>query len=79
MAAPGAPALPRGGTAGDRCAGNRRHRGAREPSRRVAPDVPRAWRIQREFFYDPNYHGLDLAAAEKQYEPFLERVASRTT
>ena len=37
-----------------------------------------AWRIQREFFYDPNYHGLDLAAAEKQYEPFLERVASRS-
>jgi tricorn protease len=36
-----------------------------------------AWRIQREFFYDPNYHGLDLAAAEKRYEPFLDRVASR--
>jgi len=32
-----------------------------------------------EFFYDPNYHGLDLAAAEKQYEPFLERVASAAT
>ncbi len=37
-----------------------------------------AWRIQREFFYDPNFHGLDLAAAEKKYEPFLERVASRS-
>jgi tricorn protease len=37
-----------------------------------------AWRIQREFFYDPNYHGLDLAAAEKKYEPFLARVASRS-
>ena len=37
-----------------------------------------AWRIQREFFYDPNFHGLDLAAAEKTYAPYLERVASRS-
>jgi tricorn protease len=37
-----------------------------------------AWRIQREFFYDPRFHGLDLAAAEKKYEPFLEGVASRS-
>jgi tricorn protease len=36
-----------------------------------------AWRIQRDFFYDPNYHGLDIAAAEKRYEPYLERLASR--
>ena len=27
-----------------------------------------AWRIQRDFFYDPNLHGLDLAATEKKYE-----------
>jgi tricorn protease len=37
-----------------------------------------AWRIQREFFYDSNYHGLDLVGAEKRYEPFLDRVASRS-
>lgn len=37
-----------------------------------------AWRIQREFFYDPNFHGLDLAAAEKRYEPFLAGVSSRS-
>jgi tricorn protease len=36
-----------------------------------------AWRIQREFFYDPNLHGLDLAAAIKRYEPYLESVQSR--
>ena len=35
------------------------------------------WRIERDFFYDPNYHGLDLKAAEKQYAPFLEGIASR--
>lgn len=35
------------------------------------------WRIQRDFFYDPGAHGLDLRAAEKKYEPYLEAVASR--
>lgn len=36
-----------------------------------------AWRIQRDFFYDPNYHGLNLKAAEEKYRPFLDSVASR--
>jgi tricorn protease len=35
------------------------------------------WRIERDFFYDPNYHGLDLKAAEKKYEPYLERLSHR--
>jgi tricorn protease len=35
------------------------------------------WRIEREYFYDPNYHGLDLKAAEKRYAPYLENLASR--
>ena len=37
-----------------------------------------AWRIERDFLYDPNFHGLDLAAAERAYEPFLAAVASRS-
>ncbi len=36
-----------------------------------------AWRIQREFFYDPGLHGLDLPAAIKRYEPYLDSVQSR--
>jgi len=36
-----------------------------------------AWRIQREFFYDPGLHGLDLASAIKKYEPYLQSVMSR--
>jgi tricorn protease len=36
-----------------------------------------AWRIEREFFYDPNLHGLDLKAAQKKYAPFVEQIASR--
>jgi tricorn protease len=36
-----------------------------------------AWRVEREFFYDPNAHGYDLAAAEKRYAPYLEHIVSR--
>ena len=35
------------------------------------------WRIERDFFYDPHYHGLDLAAASKRFEPYLAGLASR--
>jgi tricorn protease len=36
-----------------------------------------AWRNERDFFYDPNFHGLDLKATEKKYEPYLANIASR--
>ncbi len=35
------------------------------------------WRGQRDFFYDPNLHGVDIAAMKKTYEPYLESVAHR--
>jgi tricorn protease len=35
------------------------------------------WRIQRDFLYDPGFHGLDLNAAEKKYAPFLANIVSR--
>jgi tricorn protease len=35
------------------------------------------WRIERDFFYDPNYHGLDLKKVSKKYEPYLDGIASR--
>jgi len=35
------------------------------------------WRIERDFFYDPHHHGLDLEQAEKTFAPFLDNVASR--
>jgi len=35
------------------------------------------WRIERDFFYDPHFHGLDLNAAENAYAPFLDGVSSR--
>ncbi len=36
-----------------------------------------AFRIERDFFYDPGFHGLDLAATEKKYSVFLPGLASR--
>lgn len=36
-----------------------------------------AWRIERDFFYDPSYHGLDLKATEKKYEPYLQAIQHR--
>ena len=35
------------------------------------------WRIERDFFYDPHYHGLDLDKAKKKYAPYLDGIASR--
>jgi tricorn protease len=36
-----------------------------------------AFRLQRAFFYDPSYHGLDLAATERFYAPWVDGLASR--
>ena len=36
-----------------------------------------AWRIQRAFFYNPNYDGLDIEAAEKEFAHYLPGIASR--
>ncbi|HET8966818.1 MAG TPA: PDZ domain-containing protein [Candidatus Acidoferrum sp.] len=35
------------------------------------------WRIQRDFLYDPHWHGLDLAAAEKKYALYLKGIGGR--
>ena len=35
-----------------------------------------AWRIERDFFYDPHHHGLDLVAAERKYQPYVAGLAS---
>jgi tricorn protease len=35
------------------------------------------WRIERDFLYDPHLHGLNLAATEKEYLPYLKGVGGR--
>lgn len=36
-----------------------------------------AWRMQRDFFYDPTMHGVDWKAVRKQYQPLLKDATSR--
>ena len=36
-----------------------------------------SWRVQRDFFYDPNLHGVDVKAMQSRYAPFVDNVASR--
>jgi tricorn protease len=36
-----------------------------------------AWRVQRDYFYDPNMHGVDWAAVKKRYELLLPYVVDR--
>ncbi len=46
----------------------------REEWRQIYHEI---WRIERDFFYDPNTHGLNLKAAEEKYRPYAENIASR--
>jgi tricorn protease len=36
-----------------------------------------AWRMEQQYFYDPNMHGLDWKAVRARYEPLLEYVQRR--
>lgn len=36
------------------------------------------WRINRDYFYDPNMHGVDWTAMKTKYEPFLEHLSCRS-
>jgi len=36
-----------------------------------------AWRLERDYFYDPAMHGLDWKAVREKYRPLAERVTSR--
>ena len=37
-----------------------------------------AWRIMRDWFYDPNMHGVDWKGMHDKYLPLVEHVAHRT-
>ena len=36
------------------------------------------WHLERDFFYDPHLHGLDLAKIEAKYEPYLDGISARS-
>ena len=36
------------------------------------------WRIERDFFYDPHFHGLNLEAASAFYRPWVDGLSCRS-
>jgi tricorn protease len=36
------------------------------------------WRIERDFLYDPNTHGLSIPKIEARYKPYLDNLAARS-
>jgi len=36
-----------------------------------------AWRMERDYFYDPNMHGVDWDAVRDRYLPLVDRVTTR--
>ena len=36
-----------------------------------------AWRVNRDYFYDPGMHGVDWMAMKNKYEPFLKDVPTK--
>jgi len=36
-----------------------------------------AWRLERDFFYDPNMHGVDWVSMRDKYLPLVDRVTTR--
>ncbi len=36
-----------------------------------------AWRLERDYFYDPNMHGVDWPAMREKYLPLVDRVTTR--
>jgi len=41
-------------------------------------ELVEAWRLYRDFFYDPKMHGLDWPAIRTKYEPLVDSMAHRT-
>jgi tricorn protease len=48
-----------------------------DPKAEWAQMYREAWRIQRDYFYDPGHHGLDLKAAEVRYAPYVDGLHHR--
>ena len=48
-----------------------------DPVAEWANILDEAWRVNRDYFYDPNMHGADWAAIKKKYEAFLPDLSCR--
>ncbi|HME39500.1 MAG TPA: PDZ domain-containing protein [Steroidobacteraceae bacterium] len=48
-----------------------------DPAAEWAQMYHEVWRIERAYFYDPNFHGAPTVDAERRYEPYVASIASR--
>ena len=48
-----------------------------DPRAEWAQIFDEAWRVNRDFFYAPNMHGVDWAAARRKYTPFLADATTK--
>lgn len=48
-----------------------------EPHAEWAQMYHEVWRIERSYFYDPNFHGVNTVEDEKRFEPYVQSIASR--
>jgi tricorn protease len=48
-----------------------------DPRREWEQIFNEAWRINRDYFYDPSYHGNDWSAMREKYAAFLPHVTNR--
>jgi tricorn protease len=48
-----------------------------DPRAEYAQMYRETWRIERDFFYDPGLHGLDIHKIEAKYQPWVAGLASR--
>lgn len=48
-----------------------------DPKAEWAQMYREVWRIQRAYFYDPGFHGVDTVAAEQRYRPYVDGLQSR--
>jgi len=49
-----------------------------KPHEQWAQMYHEAWRVERAFFYNPNFDGLDIGAAEKLFAHYVPGIASRS-
>jgi tricorn protease len=48
-----------------------------DPAAEWAEIFDEAWRVNRDYFYDPNMHGVDWQAVKKKYAAFLPDLSCR--
>ena len=75
-AAGGGPAAAKGGESTNLNLGDMQVR--INPTAEWAQMYHEVWRIERAFFYDPHFHGVNTVEEEKRFDAYVPSIASRT-